>query len=161
MLNNMLVHGLDPSTRRPQEIEVVGKALKVYVASLLSGELQERAFLTIANATREYVQGAFVTTAVDVILGQTGAAGDILETLWIWNNSGSAFTAFAIYDGSTTIDFLDLVTWQTLASGTGSANRLSLTIPGGIESKNGGWKLRVTCAGTMASIKFGAKGQFT
>jgi hypothetical protein len=41
----------------------------------------------------------------------------------------------------------------TLASGSYA----TWTPPGGVlESKNGGWKLRITCAGTMANIKYGA-----
>ena len=38
MLNNMLVHGLDPLTRRPQEIETLGAGAKVANIALGPGE---------------------------------------------------------------------------------------------------------------------------
>jgi len=99
-----------------------------------------------------YVSGSAVTTATDINLGNPGKAGDKLYGIAVYNNSGSAFTACILKDGSTTIDFLTLG-MTTLASGSYA----TWTPPGGVlESKNGGWKLNIACAGTMASIKYGA-----
>lgn len=100
----------------------------------------------------KYISGSAVTTATDINLGNPGAAGNKLKGIAIYNNSGSAFTACVIKDGSTTIDWLTLG-MTTLASGSYA----TWTPPGGVlESKNGGWKLNITCAGTMANIKYGA-----
>lgn len=99
-----------------------------------------------------YVNGSAVTTATDINLGNPGAVGNKLKGIGIYNNSGSPFTACVIKDGSTTIDWLTLG-MTTLASGSYA----TWTPPGGVlESKNGGWKLNITCAGTMANIKYGA-----
>lgn len=108
--------------------------------------------LTEVTGQGAYVSGSAVTTGVDINLGNPGKAGDKLKGIAIYNNSGSAFTACVIYDGTTLIDWLTLG-MTTLASGSYA----TWTPPGGVlESKNGGWKLRITCAGTMANIKYGA-----
>ena len=152
MLNNMLVHGLDPSTRRPHEIEVVGKALKVYLASLLSGEDQTLGWLDTVNGAYEYFQASGVTTAQDITLGSVGAVGDYLESVTIYNGAASAATPIVIKDGSTTLAF---IVPASLAAGA------SVTIPVGFKSVVGGWKVNITCAGTMSAIKIGAKGRLT
>ena len=117
----------------------------------LSGENQVLDLQEVTGSG-EYVSGSGVTTGTDINLGNPGKAGDKLKGIAIYNNSGSAFTACVIYDGTTLIDWLTLG-MTTLASGSYA----TWTPPGGVlESKNGGWKLRITCAGTMASIKYGA-----
>lgn len=99
-----------------------------------------------------YISGSAVTTAQDINLGSPGAVGNKLKAIGIYNGSGSSFSACVIKDGSTTIDWLSLG-MTTLATGSYA----TWTPPGGcLESKNGGWKLNITCAGTMASIKYGA-----
>jgi hypothetical protein len=119
--------------------------------TLLAGENQALGLME-TSAPGSYVSGSAVTTAADINLGSPGAAGNKLYGIAIYNNSGSAFTACVIKDGSTTVDFLTLG-MTTLASGSYA----TWTPPGGVlESKNGGWKLNITCAGTMANIKYGA-----
>lgn len=99
-----------------------------------------------------YVSGSAVTTATDINLGNPGAAGNKLYSIGVFNGSASAFTACTLWDGTTQIDWLTLG-MTTLAAGSYA----TWTPPGGVlESKNGGWKLRITCAGTMANIKYGA-----
>lgn len=117
----------------------------------LAGENQVLDVLE-TSAPGSYVSGSAATSAADISLGNPGAAGNKLYGIAIYNNSGSAFTACVLKDGATTIDFLTLG-MTTLASGTYA----TWTPPGGVlESKNGGWKLNITCAGTMPNIKYGA-----
>ena len=138
MLNNMLVHGLDPSTRRPQEIEVVGNALKVYLASLLSGEDQFNGFLSVADAAQGYETVAVSQT--DQVLGATGAAGDYLGKLiivvataataqvQIKDGSGSAITVFPNSPGG----------------GVGT-----YVVAIGLKSTTGGWKVTTGAGSTV------------
>lgn len=134
-------------------VDQLGRLLVVLeqVAARMTGDNQT---LDLVETTGigTYVSGSAVTTATDIALGNPGAAGNKLYGIAVYNNSGSAFTACVIKDGSTTIDFLTLG-MTTLASGSYA----TWTPPGGVlESKNGGWKLNITCAGTMANIKYGA-----
>lgn len=134
-------------------VDQLGRLLVVLeqVAARMTGDNQT---LDLVETTGigTYVSGSAVTTGADIALGNPGAAGNKLYSISVYNNSGSAFTACTLKDGSTTIDFLTLG-MTTLATGSYA----TWTPPGGVlESKNGGWKLVITCAGTMASIKYGA-----
>jgi hypothetical protein len=136
-----------------QAVDQLGRALVVLeqVAARLTGDNQT---LDLVETTGigTYVSGSAVTTAAEIALGNPGAAGNKLYGIAVYNNSGSAFTACTLKDGATTLDFLTLG-MTTLASGSYA----TWTPPGGVlESKNGGWKLVITCAGTMSSIKYGA-----
>jgi hypothetical protein len=134
-------------------VDPLGRLVTVIdrLEALLAGENQALDLLE-TSSPGSYVSGSAVTTATDINLGNPGAAGNKLFGIAVYNNSGSAFTACALKDGATTIDFLTLG-MTTLASGSYA----TWTPPGGVlESKNGGWKLNITCAGTMANIKFGA-----
>lgn len=130
MLNNMLVHGLDPSTRRPQEIEVVGKALKVYLASLLSGEDQTLGYLSVADAATEYETVAASQT--DQVLGATGAAGDYLGKLIIVVST-AATAQVQIKDGSGSA-----ITVFPNSPGGGVG---TYVVAIGLKSTTGGWKV--------------------
>lgn len=130
MLNNMLVHGLDPSTRRPQEIEVVGKALKVYLASLLSGEDQTLGYLSVADAATEYETVAASQT--DQVLGATGAAGDYLGKLVVVVTT-AATAQVQIKDGTGTA-----ITVFPNSPGGGVG---TYVLPLGLKSNSGGWKV--------------------
>lgn len=157
MAQNILLHAWDALTKRLREVEWVGGAAKVYLASLLSGENPSLNVLETINGGNEYVSGAFVTSGTAVTLGAVGAAGDVLETVWVFNGSASPFTAFTITDGTTVIDFLT-PGMTTLAAGAYGVYQ----IPGGpLKSKNGAWKITATCIGTMSLIKYGAKGLFS
>lgn len=134
-------------------VDAFGRLLVVIeqVAARLTGGNQT---LDLVETTSpgSYVSGSAVTTGADINLGSPGAAGNKLYGIAVYNNSGSAFSACVLKDGSTTIDWLTLG-MTTLASGSYA----TWTPPGGVlESKSGGWKLNITCAGTMASIKYGA-----
>lgn len=99
-----------------------------------------------------YVSAVGVTTGADIVLGNPGGAGNKIVALMVFNNSGSAFTACTLKDGTTTLTFLTLG-MTTLASGSYA----TWTPPGGaLESKNGAWRINITCAGTMANIAIGA-----
>lgn len=121
------------------------------LATTISGENQSLGLLE-TTGSGAYVSGSAVTTAQDINLGNPGAVGNKLYAISIFNNSGSAFTACIIKDGSTTID------WVTLGMTTLASGAYATWTPAGgvLESKNGGWKLNITCAGTMANIKYGA-----
>jgi len=123
----------------------------VNLTTLISGENQSLGLLE-TSSPGTYVSGSAVTSAADINLGSPGAAGNKLYGISIYNNSGSSFSACVIKDGSTTLDWLTLG-MTTLATGSYA----TWTPPGGVlESKNGVWKLNITCAGTMANIKYGA-----
>lgn len=146
------------------EAVLVGRGVAEYAedwaASLLPPIGTNTAFGVIEsiNGGSEYVAGAGVTTATAIILGNVGDINDVLEAVYLSNGSGSAFTDFTIQDGGTTLDWLDVGALKTLANGA----KGSLVIPGGpLKSRNGAWKITITCAGTMASIKYGAKGLFS
>lgn len=139
------------ATGAPQAVKGLNNAAWQYLASLIAGENQALG-LTETSAPGSYVSGSAVTSAADIVLGSPGGAGNKLYGIAIFNNSGSAFTACIIKDGSTTIDWLTLG-MTTLASGSYA----TWTPPGGVlESQTGSWKLNITCAGTMANIKYGA-----
>jgi hypothetical protein len=134
-------------------VDPLGRLVMVVdrLEALLAGENQALDLLE-TSAPGSYVSGSAVTTGVDINLGTPGAAGNKLFGIGVYNNSGSAFTGCVLYDGATLVDWLTLG-MTTLASGSYA----TWTPPGGVlESKNGGWKLRITCAGTMANIKYGA-----
>ena len=123
----------------------------VNLTTLITGENQSLGLLE-TSGPGTYVNGSAVTSAADINLGSPGAVGNKLYGIAVYNGSASAFTACVLKDGSTTIDFLSLG-MTTLAPTTFA----TWTPPGGVmESKNGGWKLNITCAGTMADIKYGA-----
>lgn len=150
MLNNMLVHGLDPSTRRPQEIEVVGNALKVYLASLLSGEDQFIGALGTIPAANEYVEGS--GAAGDIVLGSTGAVGDFLADVRVRAAAVGGTVTVTVKDGSTTLDSFT----HTFADNTTNVFAVNR------RSKNGGWKITLAVsAGTLANAKYGAAGSFS
>lgn len=130
MLNNMLVHGLDPSTRRPQEIEVVGNALKVYLASLLSGEDQFNGFLSVADAAQEYETVAAGQS--DQALGSVGAVGDYLGKLIIVVST-AATAQVQIKDGSGSA-----ITVFPNSPGGGVG---TYVVAIGLKSTTGGWKV--------------------
>lgn len=69
----------------------------------ISGENQSLGLLE-TTGSGAYVSGSAVTTAADINLGNPGAAGNRLYAISIFNNSGSAFTACTIKDGTTAID---------------------------------------------------------
>ncbi len=97
---------------------------------------------------------AGVTTAVDINLGAAGAAGDYCGDVTIYNNSGQNITQVSFKDGTTEMVGLRDVT--ALATGA------SRTITGPrTKSKYGGWKINITCAGTMANIAGFARGKFS
>lgn len=147
----------DTTTGRSSKWDATSSAAHVNLTTLISGENQTLNATATYNATVEYVSGAFVTTGTAVTLGSVGAAGDLLETVWIYNGSASAFTAFTITDGTTVLDFLT-PGMTTLGAGAYGVYQ----IPGGpLASKNGAWKITATCAGTMTLIKYGAKGLFS
>lgn len=134
-------------------VDPLGRLVMVVdrLEALLAGENQALDLLE-TSAPGSYVSGSAVTTAADINLGNPGAAGNKLYGIGVYNNSGSAFTACVLYDGNVLVDWLTLG-MTTLASGSYA----TWTPPGGVlESKNGGWKLRITCAGTMTNIKYGA-----
>lgn len=123
----------------------------VNLTTLISGENQSLGLLE-TSSPGTYVSGSAVTSAADINLGSPGAAGNKLYSIAVYNGSGQPFTACVLKDGSTTINFLTLG-MTTLADATYA----TWTPPGGVmESKNGGWKLNITCTGTMANIKYGA-----
>ena len=128
-------------------VKATAQAANIYVASLTPGDnaaLDVKETLPPGN----YITTAGVTSGVDINLG-SGKAGNKLVALHVFNNSGSAFTAFDVKDGATTLSALDLGTLRTLATGT----RASWNAPGGaLEGRNTGWRVNITCAGTMANI---------
>lgn len=95
-----------------------------------------------------------VTSTSDINLGAAGAVGDYLGDISIHNASGSNITQISIKDGSTEMVGLRYTT--AIATATG------ITIPGPrTRSVNGGWKIAITCAGTMASINGYARGRLS
>jgi hypothetical protein len=141
----------DSSSGGAEIAKSTAQALHVYLTSLIAGENQPLQLME-TSLPGDYLNGAAVTTGVDINLGSPGAAGNKLYGIAIFNNSGSPFTACIIKDGSTTINFLTLG-MTTLATGSFGL----WTPPSGVmTSKNGSWKLNITCAGTMANIAYGA-----
>lgn len=134
-----------------QQVKGTDGAMHATLATTISGENQSLGLLE-TTGSGAYVSGSAVTTAQDINLGNPGAVGNKLYAISVYNNSGSAFTACILKDGSTTID------WATLGMTTLASGSYATWTPAGgvLESKNGGWKLNITCAGTMASIKYGA-----
>lgn len=101
------------------------------------------------SAPGSYVTAVGATSTQDIILGSPGGAGNKLYAIVVLNGSGSPFSAFSIKDGTTTLSVLDTSSFTTLASGS----RATFIPPGGVlESKNGAWRINITCAGTMANI---------
>lgn len=121
------------------------------LSTLLSGENQPLDLIE-TSFQGSYVSGSGVTSGADINLGNPGAAGNKLFAISVFNGSASAFTACTLWDGPTQLDWLTLG-MTTLAAGAYQ----TWTPPGGVlESKNGGWRLRISCAGTMSQIKWGA-----
>lgn len=122
------------------------------LSTLLSGENQPLD-LQETSQPGAYVNGNAVTSAADINLGSPGAAGNKLYAIGINNNaSGAAITAVTLWDGATQVVWLSLAALQVADNAFGV-----WTPPGGVlESKNGGWRMRVTCSGTMANIRWGA-----
>lgn len=134
-------------------VDPLGRLVMVVdrLEALLAGENQALDLLE-TSAPGSYVTGAGVTTGADINLGNPGGAGNKLYGIGIYNGSASPFTACTLWDGTTQVDWLTLG-MTTLAAGSYG----TWTPPGGVlESKNGGFKLRITCAGTMSAIKWGA-----
>lgn len=126
-------------------------AADVNVASRASGENQPLD-LQESSAPGTYVNGSGVTTGANINLGSPGAAGNKLYSIGVFNGSASPFTACTLWDGATQVD------WLTLGMTTLAAGAYGTWVPPGgvMESKNGGWRLRISCAGTMTQIKYGA-----
>lgn len=134
-----------------QQVKGTDGAMHATLATTISGENQSLGLLE-TTGSGAYVSGSAVTSAADINLGNPGAVGNKLYAISIYNGSGSSFSGCVIKDGSTTID------WASLGMASlATSNYATWTPAGGVlESKNGGWKLNITCAGTMASIKYGA-----
>jgi hypothetical protein len=129
----------------------------VNLTTLITGENQSLGVLE-TSSPGTYVTAVGATSAADIAIGSLGAAGDKLFAFTVFNDSGDPFTAFSIKDGSTALTVLDTSSFTTLADGA----RATFTAPGGcLESKNGGWKINITCVGTMAQIYILAVGAFT
>lgn len=139
-------------------IERVLGAMKVYIASLISGENQRLGVLDTREAV-EYWPSTFNGTASTArkTIGPLGSAGDILHGITIFNGSASNITAATLQDGSTTLAWVDLGALKTLAAGATA----TVMLPKGIQSQNsGGWGISITCAGTMSLVQIGAYGLF-
>lgn len=134
-----------------QQVKGTDGAMHATLATTISGENQPLGLLE-TTGSGAYISGSAVTTGADINLGNPGAAGNKLYAISIFNGSAAAFTACTIKDGSTAID------WLTLGMTTLAPSAYATWTPAGgvLESKNGGWKLVITCAGTMANIKYGA-----
>lgn len=127
-------------------------AADVHLASQVAGE-NLPLDLVETSAPGAYVNGSAVTTGADINLGTPGAAGNKLYSIGIFNGSAAAFTACTLWDGPTQID------WLTLGMTTLAPGAYGTWVPPGgfpLESKNGGWKLKISCGGSMPAIKFGA-----
>lgn len=126
----------------------------VSLVTLISGEIQPLGLME-TSSPGSYVNGNAVTSAADINLGNPGAAGNKLYGIGINNDaSGQPITAVTLWDGSTQLAFLGSLNAADIANNT----RWTWTPLGGVlESKNGGWRIRITAAGaTMANIRWGA-----
>lgn len=123
------------------------------LSTLLSGENQPLD-LQETSQPGAYVNGNAVTSGADINLGSPGAAGNKLFAIGINNdNSTQPITAVTLWDGGTQVAWLGSLNAADIANNT----RWTWTPPGGVlESRNGGWRMRITCAGTMANIRWGA-----
>jgi hypothetical protein len=100
----------------------------------------------------QYQAGAGVTTAVDIALGANGgAAGDRLRKVVVRLASASAPATVQIKDGSTVLQAYT----RTLAD-----NAFVEIDLGGLISVDGGWRINITCSGTMANCHYLASGTF-
>lgn len=125
----------------------------VSVRSQLSGEIEALGVLNVIEGPMERVEGSGATSTVDIaIQNAAGAAGDYLDTVEIYNGSGSSITLAVVKDGSVGLDALNP---GTIAAG----GRATITVRS--RSKTGGWKLNITCGGTMGNIKWLARGLFS
>lgn len=130
-----------------------GAALPVSLAALLAGENQPLDLIE-TSSPGAYVNGNAVTSAADINLGSPGAAGNKLFAIGVFNdNSTQPITAATLWDGGTQVVWLGPLTALQVANNAAGV----WTPPGGVlESKNGGWRLRLTCTGTMGNIRWGA-----
>jgi hypothetical protein len=139
------------TTGAPQSVKGLNNAAWQYLASLIAGENQPLG-LTETSLPGAYVSGSAVTSGADIVLGFPGGAGNKLYAISVFNGSASAFTACVIKDGSTVVD------WLTLGMTILAPGGFATWVPAGgvLESQNGSWKLVITCAGVMNTIKYGA-----
>jgi len=151
---NALVDGLSSSGPVPLRADTDGtqQIAIQYLRVLLAGENQPLGLME-TSSPGSYVNGNAVTSAADINLGSPGAAGNKLYAIGIFNdNSTQTITAVTLWDGSTQLVFLGPLTTSIANNAT-----WTWTPPGGVlESKNGGWRIRITCTGTMANIRWGA-----
>ena len=146
-----VLHALSGSTGEEEQVKSTANAVWVCLKSLLAGEDQVLGALGTFNATTEWVEFAGVTTGIDITI--SASAGDLLESITIYNGSASAITAILIKDNAVALPWL--VPAQ-IAAGASATIKDGL----GLRSKGGGWKINLTCAGTMSLIKGAAKGLF-
>lgn len=135
-----------------ESVDVVNGAAKAYVTTLLSGEDQVLGTQGMINNATEYVEAPGVTTAVDITLSTS--VGDYLRSIVVYNGSAAAISLIVIKDGTTALGW---VVPASLAAGATLVIGEDLL---GVRAKNGGWKIALTCAGTMSLIKVCAKGLF-
>jgi len=155
MAQNILMHAWDAVTKRLREVEWVGGAAKVYIASLFAGENQALNALETIPAN-EYRAGAAVTNAADITLGAVGAAGDYCDEILVRNDGAAGNTGVLtveVKDSTTLIDALK----TTIAEGASATLRIRA------KSVNGAWKLKITAAvaGGIANAKYAATGLFS
>jgi hypothetical protein len=146
---------LTPSGWVPNNIEhkdATG-AERTNLTTLLAGENQPLGLIE-TSAPGAYVNGNAVTSGADINLGSPGAAGNKLYGIAVFNdNSTQSITAATLWDGATQVTAYSLAALQV------ANNAYGLWVPplgGVLESKNGGWRLRLTCTGTMANIRWHA-----
>ena len=142
----------DATSGGAEIVKSTNQAINTYQTSLIAGENQPLDLLETSQPG-SYVNGNAVTSGADINLGNPGAAGNKLFAIGVFNdNSTQPITAVTLWDGGTQ------VVWLSLAALAVANNAYGLwTPPGGVlESKNGGWRMRITCTGTMANIRWGA-----
>lgn len=142
-----------PGGPKIEDLLSINGSLYVNLTSLLSGENQSLGVIE-TSSPGAYVNGNAVTSGLDINLGSPGAPGNKLFAIAINNdNSLQPITAVTLWDGSTQLVSLSPLNAADIANNT----RWTWTPPGGVlESKNGGWRMRITCTGTMANIRWAA-----
>ena len=133
------------------------RALAQPSAFLLHGENPLLQCFESLDGSCEYVRGLGATSAQDIALGGE-TIGNALETVWVFNNSGQSITALTIKDGGSLVIVPRAIQVPALPA-NGAYWKFSFD-GGAVRSKVGGWKLNITCAGTMANIEWMAKGRF-
>lgn len=132
------------------------RALTTPSAFLLFGENPDLGIFESANGACDYVKGVGATSGQDIAIGAAWP-GQLLETVWVYNGSASAISAMTISDGGTVM-VPDAIAVPALP---GAGAYWVFSFPGGpVRSQIGGWRLNITCAGTMNLIKWQAKGRW-